>query len=99
MVLEVATIIIKEGTNAQFEEAIREGGAKYLSQAVGYLSHEVRRCIEEPSRYLLFVQWESVEAHEMNFRQTDLFTQWRGVIGGYFAQPPHVVHYESVPLT
>jgi hypothetical protein len=26
MVLEVATIIIKEGTNAQFEEAIREGG-------------------------------------------------------------------------
>jgi heme-degrading monooxygenase HmoA len=66
---------------------------------VGYLSHEVQRCIEEPSRYVLLVKWESVEAHELNFRQTDLFPQWRGLIGVYFAQPPHVVHCESVPLT
>ncbi|MEX2263436.1 MAG: antibiotic biosynthesis monooxygenase, partial [Bryobacteraceae bacterium] len=55
-----------------------------------YLSHELRRCIETKGRYLLLVRWETLEAHTVGFRESPLFQQWRGVIGGFFDAPPQV---------
>jgi quinol monooxygenase YgiN len=52
--------------------------------------------IERPTRFVLLVEWDSVEAHEVNFRQTDRFGRWRALIGPYFAAPPLVEHYEDV---
>jgi quinol monooxygenase YgiN len=52
--------------------------------------------IERPTRFVLLVEWDSVEAHEVNFRQTERFGRWRGLIGPYFASPPLVEHYEDV---
>ena len=43
--------------------------------------------IESPNRFVLLVEWDSVEAHDQNFRQTDLFTAWRAAIGPSFPQP------------
>ena len=43
--------------------------------------------IESPSRFVLLVEWDSVEAHEQNFRGTDRFTAWRAAIGPHFAAP------------
>ena len=37
----------------------------------------------------------SVEAHQ-SFRESDRFAIWRGGIGPFFAQPPHVEHYADV---
>ena len=55
------------------------------------------RGIESPSRFVLLVEWDSVEAHLDNFRGTDRFAQWRGAIGAYFAVPPLVEHFTDVP--
>jgi hypothetical protein len=54
------------------------------------------RGVESPSRFVLMVEWESVEAHELNFRATDRFTRWRGHIGGYFAAPPNIEHFTDL---
>ena len=48
--------------------------------------------IESSDRFVLLVEWDSVEAHEQNFRATERFGQWRGAIGPFFAAPPHVEH-------
>ena len=45
---------------------------------------------------MLLVEWDSVEAHEENFRRTDRFAQWRGAIGPFFARPPVVEHFRDV---
>ena len=55
------------------------------------------RGIESPSRFVLLVEWDTVEAHLENFRATERFTQWRGFIGPYFATPPVVEHFTDVP--
>jgi quinol monooxygenase YgiN len=67
-----------------------------LATTPGCLSVRMTRGIESPSRFVLLVEWESVAAHEENFRATDRFTTWRGHIGPYFAGPPHVEHYADI---
>jgi hypothetical protein len=54
------------------------------------------RGIESPSEFLLLVEWDSVEAHLSNFRATDRFGQWRGVIGPFFSSPPDTEHFFDV---
>jgi hypothetical protein len=45
---------------------------------------------------VLLVEWESVDAHLDNFRATERFTTWRGLIGPYFDGAPRVEHFVDV---
>ena len=96
MILEIADIRIPPGQNAAFEEAIQRGLSTVISQARGFAGAKVNRGIESPERYVLQIFWETLEDHTVGFRQGPLFTQWRAIIGGFFAQPPHVEHFELV---
>ncbi len=95
MVLEVALIDVQDGTAEQFASAYRIAREILLSTP-GLRSARMTHGIERPTRFVLLVEWDSVEAHEVNFRQTDRFGRWRGLIGPYFAAPPLVEHYEDV---
>jgi heme-degrading monooxygenase HmoA len=96
MVLEVALIDITSGREDDFAAAY--GKARpILSTTPGCRSVRMTRGVESPSRFVLLIEWDSVEAHEDNFRATDRFTQWRGYIGPFFASPPHVEHFTDVP--
>ena len=52
--------------------------------------------VERPSRFVLLVEWDSIEAHRRNFRETERWEQWRAVIGPFFAEPPVVEHFTDV---
>jgi heme-degrading monooxygenase HmoA len=96
MVLEVARIDILPGQESAFAAAYGQG-RKLLADTPGCQSVRMTRGIESPSRFVLLVEWDSVEAHEVNFRRSDRFTRWRALIGPYFAQPPSVEHFTDVP--
>ncbi len=49
--------------------------------------------METPGRYVLQVNWETLEDHTVGFRESPAFAQWRAIIGPYFAQAPHVEHF------
>ena len=51
----------------------------------GCAAVRMTRGVESPSRFVLLVEWDSVADHELNFRGTDRFPQWRAAIGPYFA--------------
>ena len=91
MVVEVADIEVRPGTEEEFLAAYR-GVRRVLAETPGCNSVRMTRGIESPSRFVLLVEWESVEAHEENFRGTDRFATWRGAIGPFFAAPPRVEH-------
>ncbi|MEL7082966.1 MAG: antibiotic biosynthesis monooxygenase [Cyanobacteria bacterium P01_A01_bin.3] len=95
MILEVAAIQVQPGKEAEFEAAIATAYT-LLKDTEGYCSHTLRRCIEAGDRYLLQIQWETLEAHTVNFRESERFTTWRSIIGPFFAAPPDVMHYEVV---
>jgi heme-degrading monooxygenase HmoA len=93
MILELADIRIAPGKQAEFDEAIQRGVASALSKADGFLGFSVRKGIESPERYLLMVRWKTLEHHTIAFRQGPLFTEWRAIVGPFFAQPPVVEHF------
>ena len=96
MVLEVALIDVTPGREADFADAYRTAVAE-LAGVDGCRSVRMTQGIETPSRFVLLVEWDSVEAHEQNFRATDRFVRWRALIGPFFAGPPSVEHFADVP--
>jgi heme-degrading monooxygenase HmoA len=95
MVLEVAIIDVRDGAAGQFAAAYRDARS-ILATTPGVRTIRMTHGIEQPSRFVLLVEWESVEAHQHNFRDTDRFGRWRTRVGPYFAHPPLVEHYEDV---
>jgi heme-degrading monooxygenase HmoA len=95
MVLEVALIDVLAGREDEFAAAYREGHP-LLATTPGCRSVRMTRGIETPTRFVLLVEWDSVEAHEVNFRQQPRFAEWRRMIGPNFASPPTDEHYTDV---
>ena len=93
MILEVAEIYINDEVRPAFERAIRQSLEMYVSVTEGFIDAELQCSIEEPTRYLLLVHWETIEAHLVNFRESERFPKHRALIGPYFAHPPKVQHF------
>ncbi|MEO5889070.1 MAG: antibiotic biosynthesis monooxygenase [Ferruginibacter sp.] len=93
MILELATVDIQQGTNADFEQAL-EKAQSVISTSKGYLGHQFQKCIEKDNRYVFLIRWETLEDHTVGFRESDLFKAWRALIGPFFETPPQVQHYE-----
>ena len=94
-VFEHATIDVTPGREDEFQRAV--SGVGHLFPEAGAHAWQLRRCIEEPSRFVLLVEWETVEAHTVEFRGSPLFAQWRGAVAEFFAGPPSVQHYTVCP--
>jgi heme-degrading monooxygenase HmoA len=95
MILEAAVLSIDPARRSEFELAFAEA-RKIISAMAGFISLELQRGLETDGRYLLLVQWRSVEDHTVGFRQSPQFQRWRQLIGPYFAVPPAVEHYERI---
>jgi len=96
-VTEIAVIEIRDGEEERFEAGA--GAAVPLFRgAKGCRSMRIERSVERPLRYRLFVEWETIENHTVDFRQSDAFQQWRALVSGSFAAAPEVEHvYVAVP--
>jgi heme-degrading monooxygenase HmoA len=97
MVLEVAIIDVLAGREDDFEAAYAKA-YPLLVDSPGLRSVRMTRGIETPSRFVLLVEWDSVDAHIDNFRATERFTQWRALIGPYFDGAPRVEHFDDVTV-
>ncbi|MDG4765491.1 antibiotic biosynthesis monooxygenase [Solwaraspora sp. WMMD406] len=96
MVLEIALIDVQPGQEADFATAYA-AGHPLLAATPGCRSVRMTRGVETPNRFVLLVEWDSIAAHEENFRASDRFPRWRELIGPYFAAPPVVEHFVDVP--
>ncbi len=94
MVLEVALIDVKPGAEDAFADAYGQARA-FVTDTPGCRSIRMTRGVETPTRFVLLVEWDSVQAHDV-FRNGEGFGQWRALIGPHFAQPPHVEHFTDV---
>ena len=81
MILEVAIMKIKPELMAEFETVFPQAAAISASTP-GYISHEMQRCVETKGKYFYLIRWESIEAHEVNFRQSPRRAQRQSVAVG-----------------
>jgi heme-degrading monooxygenase HmoA len=95
MILEAVALQVKPGMEAEFEVTFKQASV-LISAIEGYLAHELQRCLEVPGKYLLLVQWTTIEAHTVTFRQSPEFQEWRQLLHHFYAPAPVVEHFESV---
>ena len=95
MILEVATLNIRPGQREEFEQAF-SAAQTIISSMPGYLSHQLKRCIEEPDRYILLVNWETLEDHTVGFRKSEQYLEWKSLLHHFYDPYPEVVHYGAV---
>lgn len=94
-ILEAAYLQVKTGEEAAFEAAFRTA-SPLIAQTPGYAGHSLQRCLEVTGRYLLLVQWQSLEAHTVGFRQSPQYQQWKALLHHFYDPFPVVEHFETV---
>jgi len=93
--LEVAILDVKSGQEPEFEKAFLEAQV-IISGMSGYISHQLQKCLEKNNRYLLLVNWQTLEDHTIGFRTSSEYEKWRGLLHHFYEPFPEVEHYECV---
>ncbi len=95
MILEVAILDVIAGREEHFEKnfAIAQN---IISSIQGYQGHQLQRCLEKPNRYILLVNWHTVEDHTVGFRQSTQYQEWKKLLHEFYDPFPTVEHYELV---
>jgi len=96
MILEHCDLEIDASKQVEFEEAIMRGVETVIAKSKGFRGFKVNHSVESPARYLLFIYWETLENHTVDFRGSAAFADWRAIVGSFFAKPPVVEHFTLV---
>lgn len=95
MILEVAPLSVRPGQTQAFEEAFSRA-QKIIASMPGYVSHELQRCLEQANHYILLVRWQTLEDHEVGFRKSPQYQEWKALLHHFYDPFPTVLHYEAV---
>ena len=92
MVLEVAILDVIPSLQESFEESFRTA-SPLIAASTGYVSHELRKCVEKSNRYLLLVRWQTLEDHTVGFRGSERYAEWKRRLHKFYEPFPVVEHY------
>ncbi|PEL50642.1 antibiotic biosynthesis monooxygenase, partial [Bacillus toyonensis] len=53
----------------------------------------------QKGKYLLLVQWETLEDHTVGFRQSEQYQKWKALLHHFYDPFPTVEHFEHVELS
>jgi quinol monooxygenase YgiN len=81
-----------EGTFGDLEAAYRAASSS-LDASPHCLGYELTRCVEEQDRYILRIEWDSVEGHLTGFRRAPEFASFLEAIKPYIGQIEEMQHY------
>ena len=95
MILEVASLHVRDGQACDFETAFRDA-QRIIASTPGYISHELGRCLERPNEFILLVRWQSLDAHEIGFRKSPEYQTWKQLLHHFYHPFPVVSHYAQV---
>lgn len=94
-VLELAILDVKTGQEREFESVFAQAKS-IISGMNGYISHSLQKCVENPSRYVLLVNWQTLEDHNVGFRQSGEYQQWKRLLHHFYQPFPVVEHFQTV---
>ncbi len=97
MTLEVAILNVIPGLEDDFLRAF-DIAKDIISKMAGYLSHQLKRCIENTSQFILLVKWERLTDHTEGFRRSKEYQEWKGLLHHFYDPFPVVEHYEDITI-
>ncbi len=95
MITEQALLDVKPGRELEFETAFITAKA-IIAASPGFISLQLLRCIEAPNRYVLLVEWETLEDHTEGFRKSAGYEEWRALLHHFYDPFPTVEHFSVV---
>lgn len=98
MILEAVMLQVKDGMETEYESVFKQASS-IISSMQGYINHELQRCMEQQGKYLLLVQWETLEDHTIGFRQSEQYQEWKALLHHFYDPFPTVEHFEHVELS
>jgi heme-degrading monooxygenase HmoA len=94
-VREEVVLPVIAGREAEFESAFATA-QQLVAAAPGFRELTLSRGIETPNHYLLLIDWDSVEAHEVGFRGSPSYDEWRSLLHHFYEPMPEVAHYTEL---
>ena len=97
MVIEYIRYSIPEDRRTDFERAYAEA-APVLDGSEHCLRYEVSHGVEEPERYVVRIEWDSIEGHEQGFRRSPAFRTFFAAVRPFFDDIEEMHHYEATSV-
>ncbi|OKS87821.1 antibiotic biosynthesis monooxygenase family protein [Mucilaginibacter polytrichastri] len=93
MILEVAILDVIPGSENDFIAAFAKA-QHIISGMAGYISHQLKRCVENASRFILLVEWVKLSDHTEGFRKSKEYIEWKSLLHHFYDPFPTVEHYQ-----
>ena len=98
MIVEYIRYTIPEEGRGAFVDAY-ERAAKALAASPHCLQYELSACDEDPSQYVLRIEWDSSEGHLGGFRRSEHFRAFLPHIQPYIKAIAEMRHYTPTRVT
>src|ERR1700753_3764288 len=92
MILEVAVLNVIPGQEDEFLKAFSQA-QEIISEMAGYISHQLKKCIEHTNQFILLVEWEKLTDHTEGFRWSKEYQEWKRLLHHFYDPFPTVEHY------
>ena len=89
-------LVARDRSNLDKAEQAFAQAQRIIASMLGYLSHELGHCMERPQDYVLLVRWATLTDHEVGFRQSAQYQEWKRLLHHFYDPFPTVVHFEPV---
>jgi len=92
MVIEIATLFVKDEAEADFVKDFTEG-AEILKRQPGCKGLRWGKRVEPDLAFVLEVEWDEIQDH-FNFRETEDYKNFGSLFRPHLSKAPEVVHFE-----
>ena len=95
MIREHAVLPVLAGREDEFLVAFRT--ARPLIESMpGFRALSLSRSVEEPTSFLLLVDWDRLEDHTEGFRGSPEYTLWKALLHPFYEPFPEVRHFVEI---
>ena len=93
MIVEYIRYRIEPTRTDEFDDAYRSAGA-LLAASPHCLRWETARCVDEPEKQFVRIEWDSAEGHLQGFRRSADFKPFLELTQPFYRDIEEMTHYE-----
>ncbi|BDP44221.1 hypothetical protein DAETH_41900 (plasmid) [Deinococcus aetherius] len=97
MIVEYIRYRVEEGAAGALERAYASARTA-LDASAHCLGYELSRCVEEPSHYILRIEWDSLTGHLEGFRRSPEFGAFFRDVRPFVGNIEEMRHYEVTAI-
>jgi quinol monooxygenase YgiN len=93
MIVEYIRYKIDPSRDGEFDDAYRRAG-ELLNTSPHCQQWEAARCVDEPGKHVVRIEWDSAEGHLQGFRHSADFKPFLEATQPFFNDIEEMTHYE-----